>query len=71
MLAFLSNFLLFSGYYVLKPVRDALGLELGTQALPSLFLAGMAIIYLASLHHPFKSAVSVLHPVQGRPKPRQ
>lgn len=48
-LSFLYIFLLMTGYYILKPVRDALGLELGASKLPSLFLAGMVVMYLANV----------------------
>ncbi len=37
------------GYYILKPVRDALGLELGTKQLPNLFMGTMVVIYFANL----------------------
>jgi AAA family ATP:ADP antiporter len=37
--AFAYFFLLLSSYYVLRPVRDALAVELGTQALKQLFTA--------------------------------
>ena len=48
-LSFLYLYLLMTGYYILKPIRDALGLELGTKELPSLFLAGMVVIYIANM----------------------
>jgi hypothetical protein len=40
--AFAYFFLLLSSYYVLRPVRDALAVELGAQALQRLFTATLA-----------------------------
>jgi AAA family ATP:ADP antiporter len=44
--SFVYFFALLSGYYVLRPIRDEMGLQLGTRVLPQLFTAVFVAMFL-------------------------